>query len=99
MLKSLFQHMFLGSKGGFTRVKILVHLKEKERNANELTTAIGMDYSTIDHHLNVLLKNNLIVRRTEGYGATFAISALTAENWEFIQDIWDKLNKSEAKEE
>ena len=95
-LKNFFQQMFLGSRGGPNRLRILAILKEKERNANELSTILGVDYSTADHHLNVLLKNNLIVRSSEGYAGMYKLSAISVENWQAIQEILEKLNKAET---
>jgi predicted transcriptional regulator len=51
-----------GTRGGASRAKIILFLKERPSNASQLAELLGMDYKTVRHHLEVLLENRLIVR-------------------------------------
>jgi predicted ArsR family transcriptional regulator len=55
-----------GTRGGKTRALILRHLAEKSYNANQLATTLNLDYKTIRHHLEVLVKYGIITRNYDG---------------------------------
>jgi DNA-binding transcriptional ArsR family regulator len=93
-LKYLLGWLIAGTRGGPTRAKIIVILKEKPQNANQLATALGMDYRTIRHHLKVLQKNKIITSVGEGYGMTYFLSQKLEENYavfeEIMKGLWKK---------
>ena len=72
--RKLLCHLIEGSRGGMTRAKILKRLTEKSHNANQLAEALNMDYKTIRHHLNVLIKNEIITKNNDGYIDLYYIS-------------------------
>ena len=72
--RKLLCHLIEGSRGGKTRAKILKRLTEKSYNANQLAEALNMDYKTIRHHLNVLIKNGIITINNNGYIDLYYIS-------------------------
>ncbi|MEM2816137.1 MAG: winged helix-turn-helix domain-containing protein, partial [Candidatus Bathyarchaeia archaeon] len=59
-IKYLLGWLIAGTRGGRTRAKIIMALKEAPQNANQLANRLKMDYRTIRHHLEVLEKNRLI---------------------------------------
>lgn len=61
----------MGSRGGPMRAKILKLLSERPMNAHQLAEALGVNYRTITHHLNVLLENGLIVAEGPKYGTPY----------------------------
>jgi DNA-binding transcriptional ArsR family regulator len=93
-LKYLLGWLIAGTRGGPTRAKIIVILKETPQNANQLATALGMDYRTIRHHLKVLQKNKIITSMGEGYGMTYFLSQTMEENYavfeEIMKGLWKK---------
>jgi PAS domain S-box-containing protein len=64
--QKLLSHLLQGTRGGKTRVLILKNLSGKSYNANELATALNLDYKTVRHHLNVLIKNGIIGKSNDG---------------------------------
>lgn len=72
--RKLLCHLIEGSRGGKTRAKILKRLTGKSYNANQLAEALNMDYKTIRHHLNVLIRNGIIVKNNDGYIDLYYIS-------------------------
>ncbi|MEM3698090.1 MAG: winged helix-turn-helix domain-containing protein [Candidatus Bathyarchaeia archaeon] len=93
-LKYLLGWLIAGTRGGLTRAKIIIALKETPQNANQLATNLKLDYRTIRHHLEVLEKNKLIVSAGEGYGTTYFLSPIMEENYflfeEILKKIWKK---------
>ncbi|MFY3740147.1 MAG: putative transcriptional regulator [Candidatus Nitrosomirales archaeon] len=91
--KRLFWYLFAGARGGENRIKIIMFLKEKPYNTNQLAEAMGLDYKAIQHHLDVLTKNNLIVKQGEKYGVLFFISPYLEVNMDAFEEICNKIGK------
>ena len=72
--QKLLCHLIQGTRGGNTRALILKHLSDKSYNANQLATALNMDYKTIRHHLNVLIKNGIVGKSKDGYSNLYYMS-------------------------
>jgi DNA-binding transcriptional ArsR family regulator len=85
--------LIAGTRGGLTRAKIIIALKETPQNANQLATSLKLDYRTIRHHLEVLEKNKLIVSAGEGYGITYFLSPVMEENYALFEEILKKIWK------
>jgi DNA-binding transcriptional ArsR family regulator len=85
--------LIAGTRGGLTRAKIIIALKETPQNANQLATSLKLDYRTIRHHLEVLEKNKLIVSAGEGYGTTYFLSPVMEENYALFEEILKKIWK------
>lgn len=92
-LKYLLGWLIAGTRGGLTRAKIILALKEAPQNANQLATSLKLDYRTIRHHLEVLKKNKLIVSAGEGYGTTYFLSPIMEENYALFEEILKKIWK------
>ncbi len=48
---------------------------------------LDIDYSTVRHHLDILVKHELVKVRTEEYGAIYAPSTETERNWKEVERI------------
>jgi len=92
-LKYLLGWLIAGTRGGLTRAKILMTIKETPQNANQLASRLKMDYRTIRHHLEVLEKNKIIVSAGEGYGTTYFLSQVMEENYALFEEILKKIWK------
>ncbi|MEM3731029.1 MAG: winged helix-turn-helix domain-containing protein [Candidatus Bathyarchaeia archaeon] len=92
-MKYLLGWLIAGTRGGLTRAKIIMALKEAPQNANQLASRLKMDYRTIRHHLEVLEKNRLIVSAGEGYGTTYFLSQVMEENYALFEEILKKIWK------
>jgi DNA-binding transcriptional ArsR family regulator len=92
-LKYLLGWLIAGTRGGPTRAKIIKALKETPQNANQLATALEMDYKTMRHHLEVLEKNHIITSIGDRYGATYFISQLMEDNYALFDEIVKKIGK------
>jgi len=50
-----------------------------------------MDYKTVRHHLNVLVKNHMLISVGDGYGAMYFVSPELEQNYDEFTKIWEKL--------
>ena len=92
--KRLLWFVFAGSRGGLNRLRLVLAIKEKPLNANQLAKELGLDYKAIQHHVRVLEKNNIITKVGEKYGVTYFISPFLEVNLETFEEIVSKLDKS-----
>jgi DNA-binding transcriptional ArsR family regulator len=93
----LFWYLFAGSRGGSTRVKIITLLREKPCSRSELAVALGLDYKAVQYQLNVLEKNNLIVRQGERYGVMFFISPYLEAKIGAYDQVCSKISSTSGK--
>jgi len=84
-IKIVFWLLFVGSRGGTNRIRIMSVLRNRPRNKNQLATELGIDYKNIQHHIKILEKNNLVTKVGNNYGVTYYVSALF-ENNEIVFD-------------
>ena len=92
--KRLLWFVFMGSKGGLNRMRLVSAIRQKPLNANQLAKELGLDYKAIQHHIGVLEKNNLITKVGDRYGATYFLSTFLEVNLEAFDEIALKLEKS-----
>ena len=91
--KGLFWYLFVGTRGGHNRVRIISQLRNKPSNKNQLAQDLGIDYKGIEHHMKTLEKNNLVTKIGTKYGATFFVSQLFEEGEAVFDEIVAKLAK------
>jgi DNA-binding transcriptional ArsR family regulator len=92
-LKYLLGWLIAGTRGGPTRAKIIMALKETPQNANQLSVLLKMDYKTMRHHLEVLEKNRIITSIGDRYGATYFLSQVMEDNFALFEEIVRKIGK------
>jgi len=95
--KNLLFYVFAGSRGGENRIRIISALQNSPRNTNQLANDLGLDYRTVQHHLEVLEKNNLVSQVGEKYGANYFLSTFLESNMETYTEIISKLHKKNDK--
>ncbi len=85
--KRLLWFVFAASRGGLNRLRIISQLKENPLNTNQLAKELGLDYKSIQNHIKVIEKNNMITKVGEKYGITFFISTFLEVNMESFEEI------------
>lgn len=83
---SNFWHLIAGTRGGPTRLGIMIALIDGPLNANQICEYMLMDYKTVRHHLEVLEKNNLLhVSKEKKYGELYTLK-------DFVKEKIQKMN-------
>ena len=92
-MEGVLWHVLASSRGGPTRVRIIRALEERPQNANELAEALNLDYTTIRHHLDVLMENNVVRRTDDDYAAAYLFTDQARTHWETVDEILDTVEK------
>ncbi len=90
-IKNLFCILFVRSRGGTNRIRIMSVLRKTPRNRNQIATELDTDYKNIQHHIKILEKNNLVKKIGKPYGVTYYISELFINNEIIFDEIVDRL--------
>jgi DNA-binding transcriptional ArsR family regulator len=85
--------LFAGSAGARTRSEVLKAVREQPRNAQQLSLALGLDYTTIRHHLRVMKENRIVVTEGESYGKLYFVSENMEAHWAALEAILEKTRK------
>ena len=94
---SLWQ-MLAGTRGGMTRIRILLLLRKRPYNMNQLHENLNMDYKTIQHHIRVLIDSRIIETEDEKkYGCVYFLSPFLERNMDMLDEITDKIGKKQIK--
>jgi len=91
--KKLFWFVFVATRGGANRIRIISYLRNMPSNTHQLAKEIGLDYKAVQHHLKNLEQNNLVTKVGSNYGATYFPSVLFEDGEILFDEIITKLNK------
>ena len=91
--KRLLWWLIAGTRGGVNRARIMILLHERPYNTNQLAELLKLDYKTVKHHLEYLMKHDVIVQLGEGYGSVFHLSSEIDDNFERFNEIWKQIGK------
>ncbi len=89
--KIVFWVLFVGSRGGTNRIRIMSVLRKRPRNRNQLATELGVDYKGIEHHIKVLEGSNLVKKIGNQHGLIYCVSALFENSEDVFDEIVDRL--------
>lgn len=70
------------------RINIIKSLMESPKNANVLSSALGVNYRTIEHHLKVLISNGIIIAQGNNYGKVYFPSPVLIKNINILKEIF-----------
>ena len=91
--RKLLLYLFTSTRGGFTRLRIIIHLLDQSYNTHQLAQKLELDYKAVQHHMKVLEKNNMVTRIGEKYGAIFHLSNFLEINIATLDEAIDKLDR------
>jgi len=88
VLRQLLWYLLGGTRGGANRARIIDTLRERPHNAHQLSEALGLDYRTIRHHLELLVKNGLLTRPAGGaYASPYFLSPFLEANYAVFEEV------------
>lgn len=90
--------LLAGSKGSLNRIRILSTLEKKPMNMNELSKETQMNYKTAQHHIELLLENNLIVGKGNKYGQVYFLSDLLKSKNELFTTLKQNVAAQEGEQ-
>ncbi len=91
-LRRLLWHLLGGARGGENRAKIIRELHVRPSNLNQIAQRLNLEYRSIQHHIEVLRRNSLVVSQGEHYGLTYFLGPFLESHYEVFKDICKKLN-------
>jgi len=88
-------YVFVGTRGGYNRARIVELLKEEPLNAHRISERLELDYKTVQHHLRLLEENQVIVASSPkaAYGAVYFLTPYIEKNLEVLRQMWLNLGK------
>ena len=91
--QKLLDYLFTSTRGGFTRLRIIMSLLDQPYNTHKLAQELDLDYKAVQHHMKVLEKNNMVSKIGEKYGAVYHLSNLLEMNLKALDVAIDKLHR------
>lgn len=91
--RQLLMYLFTSTKGGYTRLRIIALLLQKQYNTHQLSQELQLDYKAVQHHMGVLEKNNMVTKTGGKYGATYRLSNLLEINIFALLEAIDRLER------
>ncbi len=91
VMEAVLWYVLTGTRGGPNRVRLLRAIDERPRNANQLAGDLDLDYTTVRHHLDVLIENGIIEKSGDDYGAIYLPSDQADHHWETIEEIIERV--------
>lgn len=79
--------LFQSSAGAATRFRLVGVVRRQPGNAQQIADALGMDYSTIQHHLRILVANHLLDAVGDHYGRVYFLSSSLESRWAKLEAI------------
>ena len=89
--KMIIWSIIAGTRGGINRAKILNLLANMPLNANKIATTLNLDHKTVIHHVNILTKNELIVKEEKNYGASYKLTQIMKDNQNVLVEIMERI--------
>jgi len=90
-LRRLLWYLLGGTRGGESRARIIIALKERPSNLNQLAIQLGVQYRLVQHHIEVLKRNSLVTATGERYGVTYFLHPWLEAHFETFTEVAKKL--------
>jgi DNA-binding transcriptional ArsR family regulator len=98
-IRRLLWWMLAGSSGGQNRGRIIMLLRARPSNAHQMAKELGLDYKTVRHHIDVMMENQMLSARGEGYGRMYFLSPMLETNFLAFEEIWGQIGKTQINKE
>lgn len=79
-----------GTRGGRNRLRIIRALHDTPMNAHQLSKALELDYKTVQHHLDLLVDNDVLTTMGDRYGKTYFLTDQMEANLDVLDEVAKK---------
>lgn len=87
-LKQKLSYLILGQKGGKKRIQVIDLLNDRPYNLHQLSEIMNVNYRTVQHHIDVLKKNDLVSSsKAGGSGEVYFLTQEMESNMVLYKDI------------
>ena len=93
-LRRLLWYLLGATRGGEMRARLIYAIRMEPSNMNQLAKRLGVEYRTIQHHIEVLKKNSLVDSRGERYGMTYFLNPWMEAHIAVFEEVCKKLRFS-----
>jgi DNA-binding transcriptional ArsR family regulator len=93
-------YLLARTRGGQNRCRILKLLQtDGPLNANQIAGGLGLHYTTVQHHLNRLLRDSVVSASPNdgAYGALFFLTYQMERNAEFLDELLPAFERTDPK--
>lgn len=90
-LRRLLWYLLGATRGGATRARLIHEIRNRPGNLNQLAGRLGVEYRTVQHHVEALKKNSLIEGKGERYGMTYFLNPWLEAHISCFEEICSKL--------
>lgn len=84
-------YLFVGTRGGKNRSRIVRSLSARPKNANQLADDLDLDYNTIRHHLDMLIEHDVVEPGDADYGTLYFLTDQFKHHRDTFDDIIDHM--------
>jgi DNA-binding transcriptional ArsR family regulator len=84
-------YLFVGTRGGTNRARLVDSLSERPRNANQLSEALDLEYNTIRYHLEKLADHDIVETGGDDYGEMYFLTDRFEHHREDFERIIDEM--------
>ncbi|CAI9830903.1 MAG: winged helix-turn-helix domain-containing protein [Nitrosopumilus sp.] len=95
--RKLLMYLFTSTRGGLSRLRIIMRLLEGPLNTHQISRELGMDYKAVQHHMRVLGRNNMVSKSGDKYGALFSLSPFLEMHAASLCEAIDALSRKMAR--
>lgn len=93
-MRQLLWWLIGGSRGGENRLRIVRAIEDRPMNANQLANELDLNYKTVQHHLEVLVDNDVLRTTGDDYGKMYFLTDQMESNLDILEEVADKADLS-----
>lgn len=80
------------------RARILQALHGRGMNAHQLARALGVDYTTVRHHLHILVDHQIVERTGGSYATVYLLTDRLMELYPGVESLFEEAGKRQPLE-
>ena len=93
-------HWFVltGTRGARERAQLLAILADRPGSVKQLSDALGLEYATVQQHLAVLEKNDIVQGRQRDGVIVYQPTPKVRQDWDTVSELLEDTIDAEAEE-